>query len=1110
MGKMKQYILLIGLLTASPAFAVDPITMGFFLAEATGVVFTLAEVAAITFVANFAISSIVSRIFSKEPPKPVDNGVRQQVPPSSTNSLPIVYGDAYLGGAFVDAVLSTDQKKMWYVLAISHISPDGLFTFDKTKFYYGDRLITFDTTEPAKVISLTDGAGNVDDKINDNLYIYLYRSDAAGVITNLDTGGTSPGSGNPDTIMSVAAGVPSGLEWPASGRQMNGLAFAVVKLLYSQEDDAVQLQQLTFKCSHTLNGTGVAKPGDVWLDYLKSPIYGGAIDATLVNTTSATDLNTYSDQLITFTDNQGNPATQPRYRINGVLDTGQTVLSNVDQVLMAADSWMSYNAPSGQWSIVINKAEGSSYAFNDTNIIGDIKVGTVDINQAINQIEAKFPSKLNKDIPDYVFIETPSGLLYPNEPVNKYSITLELVNDSVQAQYLCNRMLEQAREDLIVNINTTYVGIQINAGDIVSITNTAYGWSGKLFRVMKVNEASLPDGGLGALLELNEYNAQVYDDKPITEFQPSPNTDIPSPQFFSALTAPTVTASRPAASIPSFDVQVNIPATGRVTFITLFYTTSSSPTAADWFVLDRGTLANGAAFNNSTTYTFLNEFLPAGTYYFGYLVGNPQGQTAISVKSAALVWNPVGMSGVSGFSGYSGYSGLSGTGGTGPRNATGFVYYELASPTAPSAPSLSSYNFSTGAFGSISANWTTTFTPPNPVTNPATQAGSKFWAVRYYVTEATFGGVQTITVSGVFNWQNLDGLVTFTNVTTNSGTTFIDGGNIIANSITSTKINVTNLIVENLQTSTSGQRVEITKANNDLRVYNTSGTLVAQIGGTGLGAIVKATGTTLTGPGVWGVNSGAAPGVYGQSSSGEGVYGISTSGYGVYGISSSNESIRGYASTAGGTNHGVRGLNANGAGSGSNTAGLVGAANGFDFYADGAGTNYGPFTGTHDALTEPTDTFEIGDIVIDQQVIAKNGISSTITLVKSSTVANQAGALGVVCALPHPFDNNIPAVYMAGFNEQTGAPIPTPQYDIDKNLYNLMAVNSVGEGQINVCGENGDIATGDLIVTSSTPGKGMKQADDIVRSITVAKAREAATFSSPTEVKVIACIYLSG
>ena len=69
---------------------------------------------------------------------------------------------------------------------------------------------------------------------------------------------------------------------------------------------------------------------------------------------------------------------------------------------------------------------------------------------------------------------------------------------------------------------------------------------------------------------------------------------------------------------------------------------------------------------------------------------------------------------------------------------------------------------------------------------------------------------------------------------------------------------------------------------------------------------------------------------------------------------------------------------------------------------------------------------------------------------------------------------------------------------------------ALGEGQVNVCGEGGDLESGDLIVTSSIPGKGMRQADDLVRSYTVAKSRESVTFSSPSEIKQVACIYLCG
>jgi hypothetical protein len=136
-----------------------------YLATATGMTLAYA-----TFAVNFAVSLIVTRIFADNPETQQDMGVRQQVPPSAVNAIPIVYGDAYMGGTFVDAVLTTDQKTMYYVLAISSISEAnatlgtaaGVFNYDTTKMYYGDRLITFDGTDLTKVISLTDEAGNVE------------------------------------------------------------------------------------------------------------------------------------------------------------------------------------------------------------------------------------------------------------------------------------------------------------------------------------------------------------------------------------------------------------------------------------------------------------------------------------------------------------------------------------------------------------------------------------------------------------------------------------------------------------------------------------------------------------------------------------------------------------------------------------------------------------------------------------------------------------------------------------------------------------------------------------------------------------------------------------
>ena len=83
--------------------------------------------------------------------------------------------------------------------------------------------------------------------------------------------------------------------------------------------------------------------------------------------------------------------------------------------------------------------------------------------------------------------------------------------------------------------------------------------------------------------------------------------------------------------------------------------------------------------------------------------------------------------------------------------------------------------------------------------------------------------------------------------------------------------------------------------------------------------------------------------------------------------------------------------------------------------------------------------------------------------------------------------------------------------NISEDDYNVIAVNALGEGQINVVKENGNIAKGDLIVCSSTAGKGMKQTGEAVKSFTVARARSAVTWtSSETDVRLVPCIYLCG
>ena len=330
-------------------------------------------------------------------------------------------------------------------------------------------------------------------------------------------------------------------------------------------------------------------------------------------------------------------------------------------------------------------------------------------------------------------------------------------------------------------------------------------------------------------------------------------------------------------------------------------------------------------------------------------------------------------------------------------------------------------------------------------------------------------------------------LATLQSTVYSAGTTTIDGGKLTANSITAGSIAAGAI--------TAGSIVAGT-----ITGWTISGnTITAGTGNTFSGKAfeVNTAGTVWADAIIGGVISSNND----NSPSNPALTGVTNQGHvAVFGAVDSTNSSTGA--------HGIRGTNYYATGGRVQTSGLIGAANGYDFYAEGAGTNYGPFTGAHDCLVANTTTVSLGDLVVDVACIARRGLSNTLFSVETSSSANQAAVLGVLVADNGALSDRQPAAFIDEITE-SGTTM-TAAYTAAKNSYQLMAVNAVGEGQMNVIGEGGDLVAGDLIVSSSTAGKGMKQADNIVRSHTVAKVRESVTFTSPSEERQVACIYLCG
>jgi hypothetical protein len=597
----------------------------------------MAEIVA--FGITMVASTIVSKIFAPSAPdmsnlnaQQPNPGNRQQLPPAGDNKIPVIYGSAYVGGIITDLSISSDNQDIYWVFALSEVTntesggtPDTI-TFGNV--YWGGKRCVFGSN--GAVTSLLDESTGESQDVSGYMDIYLYNN------------GSYSGTNTTLTAIQVMSASNLVYKWDGT-KYMTNCAFAIVHLKYNQDRNLTGLNQTRFQLTNSRKA-----PGDCFLDYLTSTRYGAAIPLANIDTASLTALNTYSNASFTYTLYGGGTATQPRFQFDGALNTNQKIMQNIQAMADCCDCLVKYNEITGLWGVIVQTPTYSvAMDINNTNLIGAISVSPIDLNNSFNIIEVKFPDGSAKDSFNSATFDLATvnpSLLFANEPVNKQSVNLYLTNNSVTAQYLANRMLEAAREDLQIQCEINYIGLELEAGDIVTVTNANYGWSAKLFRVMKVIEKFTDDGKVTASLNLMEYNPTVYDDVNVTQFTPSPNTGIGSPITFGTIPAPVVPLNTrfPNAVIPVFNVQITSSSAGITQYAELWYSAYSNPTQSQYIFA-----GTSAVYPNGNPYG-LNELMPdiqlfnipAGDWYFFSRMVNGIATSDYSPPSTKLEWRP--------------------------------------------------------------------------------------------------------------------------------------------------------------------------------------------------------------------------------------------------------------------------------------------------------------------------------------------------------------------------------------------------------------------------------------------------------------------------------------
>ena len=806
-----------------------------------------------SFGAAFAVGAGLSMVSRALMPKP-DLG--QQMTGLSTtvrepaSSRKIIYGRARVGGSIVymDST-GTDNEYFHMVIAIAGHEIDAY-----EEVYFNDQKIW-------------DGGSFVGSW---GTYVYLGLHD--GSQTTADS-----------TLVNAST------QW-TSAHKLLDTAYMYVRLKYDAEQFANGLPNV----SAVIRGKKVYNPSTsstAWSqnpalivrDYMLDSKYGLAETSANINATALSTAQTICDQTVSLQAG----GTQTRFVADGVLDTANSIQSNIEALLSSMAGKLIHSG--GEYFITASAYVTPTVTIDESVMVAPMQVKTKQSRRSIyNGVKGVFNSEDDNYITsDYPPVISSTYSAADGDPIY-LDLPLPFTTNHVRAQRIAKRVLLQSRQQTQITVPCNLAALKFKAGDTIMVTNTKLGWASKVFEVTGYALDFTASGEIIVNVDALETASAIYDwtsseeedylsggeidlydgrtvaaptsfagtasaatnldgttvsqivstwtasaDAFVVKYEYQWSTDnsnwnsidVEGTQFTisptvgaatyytrvravndigvrSAFVTANVTAlgDTTAPAVPS-----SVSATGGQGSITLSWT---NPADKDFSNVEihRSTSSGGTytavasvAGGYGLASSFVNGSLSDSTAYYYKLKsvdysGNKSAFTAVVNATTDAPASP-------------------------PRADNGYVYYTVSSANAPSTPSATSYNYNTASFGGLSTNW-----QKNPPT--INGADGKFWASSFTITEATFGGAQTITFSAPFASTQFDGLVTFTTLNSelanasSTEITTINGGLLKTGTIDVALVNVTGTTQSNfeLKSSASGSRLVI--QNDRILIYD--------------------------------------------------------------------------------------------------------------------------------------------------------------------------------------------------------------------------------------------------------------------------------------------------
>jgi len=408
--------------------------------------------------------------------------------------IPVIYGERRVAGArvFIEASGTDGDTKNAYFHMVEVIAEGPVQGLQE--IYFNDELVA---TSGDNGATIDYSAGATD-----------YSAKAA---TKFFDGSQSA------RVSGTLLGQSISSNWP-SGAVGNKLAYVYTVLKWDQDLFGSGVPTITYKIkgkkvpalgsnqSSTL--TYSDNPALCIHDYLTSTLYGKAIDHTLLDanpsSSSFKTVKDYCDQTVAKTASDSTAVT--RYTTNEVIDTDTRMLDNLEDLLSTCRGGLITNE---KYKLIVDKPESTSgiITIDDDHIIGNITFTQASKRTLTNRLRCSFPNEAGTiNYQDDIVVLESTALQSSDGLVLNNDVVLTGVTNKERVLRILNEELNQSRQSGQLSVQVDPSLIDIGVYDIVKFTNTTFGQTNKLYRIMQT--VLNPDNTI--TLNMKEYDANVY------------------------------------------------------------------------------------------------------------------------------------------------------------------------------------------------------------------------------------------------------------------------------------------------------------------------------------------------------------------------------------------------------------------------------------------------------------------------------------------------------------------------------------------------------------------------------------------------------------------------